>query len=91
MVFIETIIIPINFNSYNYYFIWVKNIIFNKLYGLIIVDIIHDLVKRRLDAYDEVTEVKNIEKPVKLFEEIESVTSSPYDPKIEADNRTTDS
>lgn len=57
-----------------------------KFYGLIVVDIIHDLIKHRLDSYD----VKNIEKPEKLFNEIESITSSP-DPKTEADSQATDS
>lgn len=46
---------------------------------------ISNLVKRRLDTYDAVNEVQNIQKPEALFEEIESVTSQP-DEKIEMDN-----
>lgn len=50
---------------------------------------VSDLVKRRLDTYNEVNEVQNIPKPEALFEEIESVTSQP-DEKIETNNPMTD-
>jgi len=35
---------------------------------------IHDLIKRRLDSYNEITDVKDIERPEELFKEIESIT-----------------
>jgi len=47
---------------------------------------IQDLVKHRWDAYNEVTDVQTIQKPEKLFQEIESITSIP-DQNNEADNR----
>jgi len=50
---------------------------------------IHDLVMRRLDSYNETTEVKDIERPEDLFKEIESITLD-SDKKIESDIPTTD-
>jgi len=35
---------------------------------------IHNLVSHRLDSYNEVTDVKDIERPEELFKEIESIT-----------------
>lgn len=49
---------------------------------------IHDLVRRRLDSYDEVTDVKDIERPEELFKEIESITLE-TDKKIESDSPST--
>ncbi|XP_026813212.1 radial spoke head protein 3 homolog B isoform X2 [Rhopalosiphum maidis] len=56
----------------------------------ILKSIIHDLVKRRLDSYNETTDVKNIEQPEELFKEIESITLE-TDKKNELPNLTTDS
>ncbi|XP_025203136.1 radial spoke head protein 3 homolog B isoform X2 [Melanaphis sacchari] len=56
----------------------------------ILKSIIHDLVKRRLDSYNEITDVKDIEQPEELFKEIESITLE-SDKKIELHNPTTDS
>jgi len=51
---------------------------------------IHDLIKRRLDLYDETTDVKDIEQPEELFKDMESITLE-SDKKIELHNPTTDS
>ncbi|XP_060842289.1 radial spoke head protein 3 homolog B isoform X2 [Rhopalosiphum padi] len=56
----------------------------------ILKSIIHDLVKRRLDSYNETTDVKDIEQPEELFKEIESITLE-TDKKNELPNLTTDS
>lgn len=82
LIYFVNIILYFQLNYWTFFFSYIKL----KLYVLIVVDIIHDLIKHRLDSYD----VKNIEKPEKLFKEIESVTSSP-DPKTGADSQTTDS
>jgi len=49
---------------------------------------IHDLVSRRLDSYNETTDVKDIERPEELFKEIESITLE-SDKKFESDIPTT--
>jgi len=58
--------------------------------ALLYLGIIHDLVKRRLDSYNETTDVKDIEQPEELFKEIESITLE-TDKKNELPNLTTDS
>jgi len=50
---------------------------------------IHDLISRRLDSYNEITDVKDIERPEELFKEIESITLE-TDKKIEMTSPTTD-
>ncbi|XP_003248341.1 radial spoke head protein 3 homolog B isoform X1 [Acyrthosiphon pisum] len=54
----------------------------------ILKSMIHDLVSRRLDSYNETTDVKDIERPEELFKEIESITLE-SDKKIESDSSTT--
>lgn len=49
---------------------------------------IHDLISRRLDSYNESIDVKDIERPEELFKEIESITLE-SDKKIESDSSTT--
>jgi len=49
---------------------------------------IHDLVSRRLDSYNETTDVKDIERPEELFKEIESITLE-SNKKFESDSSTT--
>ncbi|XP_022160201.1 radial spoke head protein 3 homolog B isoform X2 [Myzus persicae] len=49
----------------------------------ILKNMIHDLVRRRLDSYNETTDVKDIERPEELFKEIESITLE-SDKKIES-------
>uniref|UniRef100_A0A2S2P8V8 Radial spoke head protein 3 n=1 Tax=Schizaphis graminum TaxID=13262 RepID=A0A2S2P8V8_SCHGA len=56
----------------------------------ILKSIIHDLVKHRLDSYNETTDVKDIEQPEELFKEIESITLE-TDEKNKLPNLTTDS
>jgi len=74
-------------NSNNNFFI---TIIFIISLLFLYVGLIHDLVKRRLDLYNETTDVKDIEQPEELFKEIESITIE-SDKKIEADQHKTDS
>jgi len=49
---------------------------------------IYDLVSRRLDTFNETTDVKDIERPEELFKEIESITLE-SDKKVESDSPTT--
>ncbi|CAH1712795.1 unnamed protein product [Aphis gossypii] len=56
----------------------------------ILKSIIHDLIKRRLDLYNETTDVKDIEQPEELFKEMESITLE-SDNKNELNNPTSDS
>ncbi|XP_050054120.1 radial spoke head protein 3 homolog B-like isoform X2 [Aphis gossypii] len=56
----------------------------------ILKSIIHDLIKRRLDLYNETTDVKDIEQPEELFKEMESITLE-SDNKNELHNPTSDS
>ncbi|XP_060877828.1 radial spoke head protein 3 homolog B isoform X2 [Metopolophium dirhodum] len=53
----------------------------------ILKSMIHDLISRRLDSYNETTDVKDIERPEELFKEIESITLE-SDKKIESDSST---
>ncbi|KAL4113671.1 hypothetical protein QTP88_017250 [Uroleucon formosanum] len=51
----------------------------------ILKSMIYDLVRRRLDSFNETTDVKDIERPEELFKEIESITLESEN-KIESDS-----